>query len=911
MQFRGKDLGMRVDSSIDRGYRRRGSMSTVGCRVLAGLILGLSLAQGTAGSSNALDAPACGDQPSTTTVVAEAGYQAGGFHRFLFGDDYRDVWATPIEVEVLDLTCEAGGLEPVKQVGQLQTPGLAMIGADGRTYTFRGVNKDPTRVLPEGLRDSKVAELVWDQISANFPGASVAAAPIVTAAGVLQAEPRLVVMPDDPRLGEFRETFAGLLGTFEEFPSVGSLGTSEIISSEEIFERITATFEDRIDDRAFLQARLMDLLIGDWDRHVGQWRWARTPENRSWQPLAEDRDYAFSRYDGLGMRLFRDREPRFDVFGPEFAPLEGLTWSARSLDRRLLSGLDRADWREVALELQNTLTDEVIEAAIRRRTPPEYLDLKGQDLIGSLQARRDALVDEAEKFYEFLAAQVNVYGSNEAELIVVDRSQSDAVEITIFQAAPGDGASCSLDRAVSSPVLRRRFLAGETRDIRLYTGAGDDRVLVQGAPPSAIALHVIGGSGGNLLCDEASDETVAFDLSTADEPGRGERVGKGLWISPSEPLEKNGIPEYGAQGAALKARRDWGHTSYGEPWLGFGEDLGVFVGYGRIFERFSFRKRPYGTQHRIRGGFSFGRNRPRFDYRGYFRTENRRRYWRVRAEASGFDLLNYYGFGNETEALDDSDFYDVQNGRAWAEALVVFPLGQQTKIGMGAVARYTRTDTDRDDFISIDQPYGVGSLGQAGLRGRLVFNSRRRPSERELKFTDDALRWGPSTAGPGFTTDIDAQYYPEAVDLESYYALLRMVATSDFKLSAAGTFLGLRVGGQKNWGTFPFYDAAFIGAKQVRGLPANRFAGDASLYGDVSLRQRIGRVRILAPGTWGMTLRADTGRVFLSGEDTGRWHTSFGTGLWWAPWNEETKIELYAAKSEEETRVYLLMGYTY
>ena len=36
-------------------------------------------------------------------VVAGEKYQASGLHRALFGADYRDLWATPIEVPVLDL----------------------------------------------------------------------------------------------------------------------------------------------------------------------------------------------------------------------------------------------------------------------------------------------------------------------------------------------------------------------------------------------------------------------------------------------------------------------------------------------------------------------------------------------------------------------------------------------------------------------------------------------------------------------------------------------------------------------------------------------------------------------------------------------------------------------------------------
>ena len=48
----------------------------------------------------------------TVVVVAGKQYTAGGMHRFLLGDDYRDLWTLPIRVQVLDLRTYAGGLKP-------------------------------------------------------------------------------------------------------------------------------------------------------------------------------------------------------------------------------------------------------------------------------------------------------------------------------------------------------------------------------------------------------------------------------------------------------------------------------------------------------------------------------------------------------------------------------------------------------------------------------------------------------------------------------------------------------------------------------------------------------------------------------------------------------------------------------
>ncbi|MFD2515959.1 hypothetical protein ACFSRY_18955 [Pontibacter locisalis] len=58
---------------------------------------------------------------STILLAAGKHYQTGKLHTFLFGKHYRDTWATPVPVMVLDLEREKGGLTPVKQGGSRQT----------------------------------------------------------------------------------------------------------------------------------------------------------------------------------------------------------------------------------------------------------------------------------------------------------------------------------------------------------------------------------------------------------------------------------------------------------------------------------------------------------------------------------------------------------------------------------------------------------------------------------------------------------------------------------------------------------------------------------------------------------------------------------------------------------------------
>ncbi len=93
----------------------------------------------------------------TVTLQAGERYGAGALHRLFFGSDYRDLWTEPIEVEELDLRAHAGGLTPLSSGGARQTRSLWLLGADGRRYSFRSIDKYPAAVLPPELRSSVAA----------------------------------------------------------------------------------------------------------------------------------------------------------------------------------------------------------------------------------------------------------------------------------------------------------------------------------------------------------------------------------------------------------------------------------------------------------------------------------------------------------------------------------------------------------------------------------------------------------------------------------------------------------------------------------------------------------------------------------------------------------------------------------
>ena len=381
------------------------------------------------------------DVKRKTKVVAGKEYAAHGrYYEMLLGRGNRQLWITPIEIEILDLASHGGGLTPVRRVGGLQTSALALAGADGRAYTFRPAEKSATGLIPPEFIGTPLEDLVQDQMSAQNPAASVVVPELSEALGILETKHQLVVMPDDPLLGEFREDYKGMLGTISIFPlpasptNPGSYGAEEIISTPDLWSYYKDDPDQRPDSEAYLKARLLDVLVGDWDRHQGQWRWAKIPDAPLWQPIPEDRDQALSNYDGFAMAVARlTGLPQFNKFESSYPSMGGLNFNAWPLDRLILTELSRSDWQRVAREVQKELTEADIDRALAKM-PTEYLELVGPLIKSQLISRRDLLQEAAGDFYLHLAGEVDIACTDDDELVRLLQNQDGTLEIEVFRA---------------------------------------------------------------------------------------------------------------------------------------------------------------------------------------------------------------------------------------------------------------------------------------------------------------------------------------------------------------------------------------------------------------------------------------------------------------------------------------------
>jgi hypothetical protein len=809
--------------------------------------------------------------------VAGDRYEAGGLHRFLFGSDYRQVWTTPVEAEVLDLETFAGGLTPTGTGGGKQTLSLRFVGEDGRPYTFRALDKDPSETLPKELRGTAVSRLYQDQISSAFPTGHLVVPRFLQALGILHAEPRLVILPDDPLLGEHRSAFAGQIGMLEEWPNEGKdgapgfAGATDVVSSDELMEILQGDPRQRIATEEYLTARLLDLFVGDWDRHRGQWRWANVGpgDPPAWRPIPEDRDQAFVRFDGLILGLARDPAPQLTKFSRDYPGIFGATWNGRDMDRRLLVGLERSRWEERARAMQVALGDSVIEEAVRR-LPRAHYDLAGSTIVERLRARREKLVEMAGKFYEFLAREVNVHATDAPESVSAIREDGEFLTLSIAAGSAGT-------------TFRRRFDRRETREIRLFLHDGPDRVAVTGGGGTDIKLRVVSRAGADEIENLASHGQTKIYA-----PRRGEEVtveGAPLVTAPSIVPE----PEPGEV-----APRDWGSRRRWRGYLAYSPDFGLVIGARHLREGFGFRKHPWAHRTRILGAIATLQVNGKLDFQYVARRENSRSYGGIRTYISGLENVNFYGLGNEIPLLtDDAEFYRMRQTQILVLPSYTFGVSEALSLSGGIGGRWSHTDLDSTRYVGTARPYGSQDFGMVGAGGGVHFDTR------DLE----------SAPSKGFQVELVGAYYPEVWDV-SRGDFGEVHGEASTWLSPGKVFtLGLHAGGKKVWGPYPFQEAAYVGgAHSLRGFPQNRYGGDASLYGSAELIFRLGRFMLLLPNEYGIVGLGDVGRVWLEGESSDRWHSSVGAGLWLAPVYRENTTVVGLARSHEGTRFYFLLG---
>ena len=831
-----------------------------------------------------------GDTARTVTIAAGPDYDAGGLHKFFFGAHYRDLWTTPLKVEVLDLDRFAGGLTPLKRGGGFQTKSLRFLGKDGKQYAFRSINKDPSKVLPPELQETLASDIVQDQISSAHPFSALIVAPLAKAVGVLHAEPRLVLLSDDPKLGQFQADFRNVLGFIEERPTDGPdgepgfAGSDKIVDTQELFQKLEEDHDNDVDSEAFLTARLLDVFVGDWDRHVDQWRWARFKKEGKelWYPIPRDRDQAFAKFDGLLPSLAEKRYvvTQLENFAKSTPDVVSLIYSGRHMDRRFLNDLDEAAWQKVTEAFLAKLTDEVIAQAVKN-LPPEIYAKSGAEFTKKLTDRRGLMRKASEQYYENLAKFADIKISNDDEVAEISRQNNGDVDVAIYSRDKNTGEK------KDSWLYRRLFKKGETKEIRLYLLGGNDKTVLQGES-GGIAVRVVGGAGNDELVDNSKVKNYFYDV----------KDGTKFIASASTKIKAGKVDAIANRYENTPAVRDYGYQTKPLPFFGYNVDDGVFLGGGPLIIHYEFRKKPFASQTIALGNYAFKTGAFRIRYSGLFIDFLPNIHLYLEAQATVPKAVrNFYGFGNTTarsKTAEEDDFYRVRSNDYVLHPAFYMFLSQPTHVGLGFAYKYSAVKLRDNTFLKSLTPrlYGVEAASLFEISSELQYDSRNR--ERA------------STSG--FYGRLAASYFPKMLDNDEGFTKLR--ADTRAYLGGKDVTLALRAAGERVWGRFPFYEAAFLGGSgSLRGFRFQRFAGDMTALGSAELRFYLTRFRLIVPTDLGIFGLADAGRVWVDGKSDGAWHKDFGGGLWLAPLRRDFTITVGAGVSNERTALAAGLGF--
>jgi hypothetical protein len=235
--------------------------------------------------------------PDSVSITIHPNYnQISKIHRKIFGKNYRQEWATAVKLPLIRISRINGGLSPERYGGGMETKSIRLSDKSGQEWVLRSVEKIPDKLVPENLRQTFALDWVDDAYSGQHPYSALMVPPLAEAVDVPHSNPVIGALEADPALGTFSTQFAGRVVLFEERESSGASD-----NTQKMMKETNGNYNVRLDGKEILRARMLDLLIGDWDRHEDQWRWhmVKNENGKVYIAVPRDRDQVLHVVQGL------------------------------------------------------------------------------------------------------------------------------------------------------------------------------------------------------------------------------------------------------------------------------------------------------------------------------------------------------------------------------------------------------------------------------------------------------------------------------------------------------------------------------------------------------------------------------------------------------------------------------------
>lgn len=799
----------------------------------------------------------------TTSLYDKEAVNVSGFHKFMWGDLNREKYGKDITVPVLELDKVFGGLKPIRRGGGNQTNSLRLENPEGKQYVLRSMYKDGSRIMGGVLKGTFLVDVVQDIFTMSHPYAAFVIPDMAEAAGIYHTNPKLYYMPKQPALGMYNDIFGGGLYLLEERPAgnredVASFGNSKkIISTFDVLEKIRKNGKHSVDQNFAIRSRLFDMVIGDWDRHEDQWRFAsfKTENGKTYyRPIPRDRDQPFSRFDGLLIPILKLNTPLIKNMQSMDYDIKDMKWYnnyPRFFDAEFLNELTLEEWLAEAKHIQDNLTDDVIEASIKK-FPKNIYDLDGATLIAQIKSRRDKLQDIARRYYKKQAKVVQIVGTDKDDKFVIQRLNNDETKVEIFRK--------------KNKIYERTFKTKETNELQLYGLNGKDEFYISGDVDNGILLRLIGGRNKDTYKDESSvsgwsKKTKVYDYISKKNKVKG---GSELADLRTDNYDKN----------TYNHRDIENNTTLIFPSIGSNPDDGFFFGIDITHTRNGFKKYPFDNQHNLTANYYSSTSGFDINYAGEF-TEFIGRWsleLQARATSSNYSF-NFFGWGNESVYNQnfDLDYYRVKREEFIVKTSLLrrFAWGSIFKL-TGSFEAIDVENTPGRNITNFSN--GVTNIFDTNYfaGGEISFNHNR--------VDDDSF----PTKGMNFDLAMGAKINTQFT--ERYFGYIKTSLAIYQNLVPNRSFVfASEIGSQINLkNRFEIYHAASLGGRRsLRGYNNQRFTGTESFYHSSDLRLRLGSFKTFIPMRIGVTTGFDYGKVWSPfAAPSSVWNTSYGGSVW-------------------------------
>lgn len=809
------------------------------------------------------------------SIYPQNSYERSGMYNFIVGRHYRKLYSTPITVKPTGLYNLYGGLTFIGQAPRLHA--LFLEGKDAHLYMVRPLGGATTFIESDFFKNTYskqefkgtyLDKFIGDAYTITHPYAFMVADKLAEEVGVSSFPSAIYYIPKDATT----DTIADGSGVEDRLISIYDLKEfgihSKVLETEELLTQIQKNKAYHVDQHEYIRERLLDILIGDWNKTRESWHWYEVPHGDSlvYMPLVTDRSHAFTKVDGALFKIMLGVLGLNSItnYDSNIKNLKKANGIGIPLDVALVASTGREVWYQEAEYIKSVLTDEVIDKAFEALPEEIYVSPDTEVIKENLKKRRDAVEVIAQKYYDILQQTPVITGTNNDDLFVIAQKERYTTNIKIY------------DRN-SSQLLFDKEYDKSTKEIWLYGLGGDDAFSLSGVR-KGMPVTLIGGKGVNVYYIEGGKNTDIYDYKS--HSLLNDTLGDANIIRTN--VEK--VHEYDYK--KLKYE-----TVSFTPWGVYDSDLGFYLGAYVSKTMYGFKRSPYSYQHRI--GYSYLDG---LMYQGLFPSLDERRGFNIEAIFGiANDFHNFFGYGNQTNGFKDKsiDFNRVGIAKYSVEPSYYWKFDDANKLAASAMVELYNIDRPTDRFINeVYKDSDPVFDTKLFLDISLTYEMHRKLSALIPSF-DFSI-----TPGINWTVSDVRRNFPYIKSKFSFEIACGDRLSLATEVQAALLF--------SNY--YEFYQAASV---ELRGFRESRFIGKKSLYQHTDLRYDLGHLKNpFTPIQYGVFVGIDYGRVWYPNEDSSRWHTSYGGGWWLTLFKKYTgKFSYFASNDDARFFIGLGMGF--